>query len=91
MSTSGFLSAAPVNEVRGCIEQLLGLGLLQQAGDEYSVLRLTTEGLALPRDEKAPGSDPGASKRTQERSADAESWQGSIGRSSIGSIRFDLK
>ncbi len=50
LSTFGLLPHASVAEVRGYIEQLTGLGLLQQAGDEYPVLALTPKGLALLKD-----------------------------------------
>jgi ATP-dependent DNA helicase RecQ len=51
LSTFGLLPAASVAEVRGYIEQLIGLGLLQQVGDEYPVLALTAGGVALLKDE----------------------------------------
>ena len=50
LSTFGLLSNASVAEVRGYIEQLTGLGLLQQTGDEYRVLVLTAKGRALLKD-----------------------------------------
>jgi ATP-dependent DNA helicase RecQ len=83
LSTFGLLSSAPANEVRGYIEQLLGLGLLQQTGDEYSVLRLTTEGVALLRDEKARPDLTLVRQRAPQKGAppvqsraEAESWLG---------------
>jgi ATP-dependent DNA helicase RecQ len=51
LSTFGLLPAASVVEIRGYIEQLTGLGLLQQIGDEYPVLALTPSGVALLKDE----------------------------------------
>jgi ATP-dependent DNA helicase RecQ len=83
LSTFGLLPDASVTEVRGYIEQLTGLGLLQQAGDEYPVLALTPKGLELLKDAtKCPGltlarqrvprkEAPRATSR-----AEAESWQG---------------
>jgi ATP-dependent DNA helicase RecQ len=64
LSTFGLLPEAPVAEVRGYIEQLLGIGLLQQTDDEYSVLALTPAGLALLRDET---SHPGLTLAKQRR------------------------
>ena len=83
LSTFGLLPDASVAEVRGYIEQLTGLGLLQQAGDAYPVLALTPKGLDLLRDETScPGPDAGATAPESEESAprarsraEAESWQ----------------
>ena len=50
LSTFGLLPAASVAEVRGYIEQLIGLGLLQQVGEEYPVLALTAAGVTLLKD-----------------------------------------
>jgi ATP-dependent DNA helicase RecQ len=82
LSTFGLLPHASVAEVRGYIEQLIGLGLLQQAGDDYPVLALTPNGTGLLKDATAfpdlalarqrPGSR--ATARAQSRVA-AESWQ----------------
>ena len=83
LSTFGLLSGAPVAEVRGYIDQLVGLGLLQQAGEEFPVIALTHRGLALLKDEH---SCPGlvlARQRVPKKNAprpqsrvEAESWQG---------------
>jgi ATP-dependent DNA helicase RecQ len=51
LSTFGLLPQASVAEVRGYIEQLAGLGLLQQTDDVYPVLVLTATGLELLKDE----------------------------------------
>jgi len=82
LSTFGLLSDASVAEVRGYIEQLTGLGLLQQTGDTYPVLALTPKGLDLLRDESScPGlmlarQRPNLKKAPRARSrAEAESWQ----------------
>ena len=64
LTTFNLLPGAPVAEVRGYIEQLLGIGLLQQTDDEYSVLALTPAGLALLRDET---SQPGLTLAKQRR------------------------
>jgi ATP-dependent DNA helicase RecQ len=82
LSTFGLLPNASVTEVRGYIEQLAGLGLLQQTGDEYPVLALTPSGMTLLRDEtsfpglalarqRPPRKDKGHAKSRVE----AESWQ----------------
>jgi ATP-dependent DNA helicase RecQ len=82
LSTFGLLPQVSATEVRGYIEQLIGLGLLQQAGGEYPVLVLTPKGIALLKDATAcpdltlarqrPTSK--ATPRTQSR-VEAESWQ----------------
>ena len=82
LSTFGLLPHASVTEVRGYIEQLTGLGLLQQAGDQYPVIGLTAKGLELLRDatrypdlalaRQRPSRK--AAPRAQSR-AEAESWQ----------------
>ena len=67
LSTFGLLPDLPVAEVRGYIEQLLGLGLLRQTDDEFPVLALTSTGMTLLRDE---ASHPGltlARQRPQKR------------------------
>ena len=82
LSTFGLLPHASVTEVRGYIEQLTGLGLLQQAGDEYPVLALTSTGLELLKD-ATRGPDltlarqrPPRKKSARAQSrAEAESWQ----------------
>ena len=50
LSVFGLLQAMPVDEVRGYIEQLVALERLEQAGDEFPVLRLTAAGVALMKD-----------------------------------------
>ncbi len=82
LSTFGLLGQASVAEVRGYIEQLIGLGLLQSTDDAYPVLTLTVMGLALLRDETSyPGLTlarqrvpPKNAPRVQSR-VEAESWQ----------------
>jgi ATP-dependent DNA helicase RecQ len=83
LSTFGLLSHATVTEVRGYIEQLLGRGLLQQAGDQYPILVLTAQGLALLKDEHAVPDLTLARQRAVSKSAprarsraEAESWEG---------------
>ena len=83
LSTFGLLPDVSVTEVRGYIEQLIGLDLLRQTGNEYPVLVLTSAGLECLKDEtrcshltlarqRAPRK---AAKRAQSR-AEAESWEG---------------
>ncbi|MCC7416194.1 MAG: DNA helicase RecQ [Acidobacteria bacterium] len=83
LSTFGLLTTSSVAEVRGYIEQLIGLGLLRQAGDQYPVLALTAGGLALLKDERACPGLTLARQRTPDTSAprtrsraEAESWEG---------------
>jgi ATP-dependent DNA helicase RecQ len=69
--------------MRGYIDQLLAHGLLQQGGDEYPILQLTAEGLALLKDAAA---DPSLSLARQKRPdknrlpkrarVETESWEG---------------
>ena len=81
LSTFGLLPHASVVEVRGYIEQLIGVGLLQQTDDAFPVIVLTQRGLGLLKD---AGSMPGlmlARQRPVRRDAprtqskvEAESW-----------------
>ena len=57
LSTFGLLAGASVAEVRGYIDQLVGLGFLQQTEDAYPVLVLTARGRELMKD---PASSPGS-------------------------------
>ncbi len=83
LSTFGLLSDASVAEVRGYIEQLVGLDLLQLNGDEYPVLGLTAKGIALLKNEAScPGLTLARQRpprkeapRTKSR-VEAESWEG---------------
>ena len=83
LSTFGLLSDASVAEVRGYIEQLIGLDLLKLNGDEYPVLGLTAKGIGLLKNEnscpgltlarqRAPRKD---TLRPRSR-VEAESWEG---------------
>jgi ATP-dependent DNA helicase RecQ len=83
LSTFGLLADASIPEVRGYIEQLLGLGLLQQADDAYPVLALTGKGVALMKDElSVPGLAlarqhvPKKGETRVRSHAEAESWAG---------------
>ncbi|HEX4348234.1 MAG TPA: DNA helicase RecQ [Vicinamibacterales bacterium] len=53
LSTFGLLPDASISELRGYIDQLAGIGLLQQTDDAYPVLTLTPRGLALLKDDKS--------------------------------------
>ena len=83
LSTFGLLSEASVAEVRGYIEQLVGLDLLRLNGDEYPVLGVTTKGIGLLKDENSyPGltlARQRAPRKEMPRArsrAEAESWEG---------------
>ena len=82
LSTFGLLPLASVTEVRGYIEQLAGLGLLQQDGHEYPVLALTPKGLELLKDATRCPDLTLARQRPRSKAApyarsraEAESWQ----------------
>jgi ATP-dependent DNA helicase RecQ len=81
LSTFGLLAGAAVAEVRGYIEQLLGLGLLRQADGPYPVLQLTPSGLALLKDAASAPALKLARQRAPQRDrtratsgVEAESW-----------------
>jgi len=83
LSVYGLLREATIDEVRGYIDPLMALGLLQQVGDPYPILQLTTEGLALMRQPDARAALPLARQRRPEKDrvprtsrAEAESWAG---------------
>jgi ATP-dependent DNA helicase RecQ len=83
LSTFGLLSEASPAEVRGYIEQLIGLGLLQQTDDVYPVLRVTAQGVKLLKDEASfPGLAlarqriPQKGELRQRSRAESESWEG---------------
>ena len=83
LSVFGLMKDASIDELRGYIDQLLAHGLLQQGGDEYPVLQLTSEGLALLKD---AGAHPDLSLARQKRPekgrlpkrarVETESWEG---------------
>jgi ATP-dependent DNA helicase RecQ len=64
LSVFGLMKDASIDELRGYIDQLLAHGLLQQGGDEYPILQLTAEGLALLKD---AGAQPDLSLARQKR------------------------
>jgi ATP-dependent DNA helicase RecQ len=83
LSVFGLMKDASIDELRGYVDQLLAHGLLQQGGDEYPILQLTTEGLALLKD---AGAEPGLSLARQKRPekgrlpkrsrVETEGWEG---------------
>ena len=83
LSVFGLMTDATIDEMRGYIDQLLAHGLLQQGGDEYPILQLTADGLALLKD---AGADPSLTLARQKRPdknrlpkrarVETESWQG---------------
>jgi ATP-dependent DNA helicase RecQ len=83
LSTFGLLAAASATEIRGYIEQLVGLDLLRLTGEEYPVLAVSAKGIELLKKE---GSCPGLALARQRpprkdvsrpRSrVEAESWEG---------------
>jgi ATP-dependent DNA helicase RecQ len=83
LTTFGLLKPAAAPEVRGYIEQLIAHGLLRQTEDEFPVVALTNEGVALLKDASAaPGLALSRQRRTvrdreQRRSrVEAEAWEG---------------
>jgi ATP-dependent DNA helicase RecQ len=82
LSTFGLLTESSVAEVRGYIEQLTSSGLLRQTDDGYPVLKLTSAGLGLLKDEASqPGLTLARQRRPEKgrpvrRGVEAESWEG---------------
>jgi ATP-dependent DNA helicase RecQ len=82
LSTFGLLPRASNAEVRGYIEQLTGLGLLQQSDGVYPVIQLTQKGVALLKDPNSMPDITLARQRPSRKDApraqstvEAESWQ----------------
>ncbi len=83
LSTFGLLPDASVAELRGYIEQLIGLGLLHQTDDAYPVLRVTAQGVQLLKDEASVSGLALARQRVPKKGearkrsrAESESWDG---------------
>jgi ATP-dependent DNA helicase RecQ len=83
LSTFGLMQDATVPELRGYIEQLIGLGLLEQTDDAYPVLRATRPGIELLKNEHAVPDLALARQRVPKKGesrvrshAEAESWDG---------------
>ena len=64
LSVFGLMKDATIDELRGYIDQLLAHGLLQQGGDEYPILQITNDGVALLKD---AGADPTLTLARQKR------------------------
>jgi ATP-dependent DNA helicase RecQ len=64
LSVFGLMKEATIDELRGYVDQLLAHGLLQQSGDEYPILQITADGLAVLKD---AGASPGLSLARQKR------------------------
>ena len=64
LSVFGLMKDATIDELRGYVDQLLAHGLLQQAGEEYPILQISTEGHALLKD---AGAAPELSLARQKR------------------------
>jgi ATP-dependent DNA helicase RecQ len=83
LSVFGLLRDATVNEVRAYVDQLVARGLLRQADDQFPVLQLTHDGVALLKD---PGAMPDLALARQKQPqkdklprrsrVEAESWEG---------------
>jgi ATP-dependent DNA helicase RecQ len=72
-----------VDEVRGYIDQLVALGLLQTTGDQYPVLQLSSDGVALLKDPSthpdltlARQKQPERGRAPKRSRAEVESWEG---------------
>jgi ATP-dependent DNA helicase RecQ len=83
LSTFGLLADASLAEVRGYIEQLIGLGLLRQTDDAYPVLKVTALGVKLLKDESsfprlalARQHIPKKGETRERSRAESESWDG---------------
>jgi ATP-dependent DNA helicase RecQ len=93
LSVFGLLRDATVDEVRGYIDQLIAWDLLRQTEDEFPVLKLTAEGVALMKD---PGALPSLTLARQRKpvkgkpqkrtGVEAASWEG-VDRELFDSLR----
>ena len=82
LSVFGLMKDATIDELRGYVDQLLAHGLLQQGGDEYPILQITNDGLALLKDAAAaPDLTLARQKRPDRRlpkrsRVETEGWEG---------------
>ncbi len=82
LSVFGLLKGATVDEIRGYIDQMMARGLLRQTDDEFPVLGLTADGIALMRDAAAMPDLVLARQRKPEKGqqkrsrVETESWDG---------------
>ena len=93
LSVFGLLRDAPVDEVRGYIDQLVGAGLLQQTDDQFPVLKLTQDGARVMRDPATLPSlalarqrKPEKGKSAKRSGVEASSWE-SVDRDLFESLR----
>jgi ATP-dependent DNA helicase RecQ len=82
LTTFGLLRDASIPEIRGYVEQLIAHRLLRQTDDEYPVLTLTEDGVALLKDAAAlPGlalarqRRPVRGEAPRRAAIETESWQ----------------
>ena len=99
LSTFGLLPEASVAEIRGYIEQLVGLGLLALQGDEYPVLGVTSKGIELLKNERSCPGLALARQRAPRKDAprprsraEADSWEGVDGAlfERLRAVRLDI-
>jgi ATP-dependent DNA helicase RecQ len=82
LTVFGLMKDATIDELRGYIDQLLAHGLLQQGGDEYPILQITADGLALLKDAAAApelslARQKRPDRRPQKRArVETEGWEG---------------
>ncbi len=83
LTVFGLLKDSTVNDVRGYIDQLVARGLLRQTEDEFPVLQLTNDGVALLKDsgaipdlELARQKKPKKDKLPKRSRIETESWEG---------------
>jgi ATP-dependent DNA helicase RecQ len=83
LTTFGLLRDLTIDEVRGYIDQLLGRGLLRQTDDQYPVLALTDDGVALLKDAAAAPDlslarqrRPDPTRASRKSRAETEGWEG---------------
>jgi ATP-dependent DNA helicase RecQ len=83
LSVFGLMREATIDELRGYVDQLLAHGLLQQGGDEYPILQLTTDGLGLLKNADAQPDLTLARQKRPEKGrlpkrarVETESWEG---------------
>lgn len=85
LSTWGIMAEQRKRDVRDWIEQLVGQGFLEKDG-EFQVLKMTSAGRDLLRGEVTPRLLKPAVKRTKERPATVDSWDG-VDRDLFDSLR----
>jgi ATP-dependent DNA helicase RecQ len=82
LTVFGLLKDTSVDELRGYVDQIISRGLLQQTDDEFPVLKLTADGVALMKDPAAQPEFVLARQRKPEKGLEkrsrieTESWEG---------------